>query len=50
MAMLWTVGGEGNPIKGSQPPLLCDVSLENALPAIGDSVDLGDQLTVNSRS
>ena len=26
--MLWKVGGEGNPIKGSQPPLLCDVSLE----------------------
>ena len=28
MSMLWKVGGEGNPIKGSQPPLLCDVSLE----------------------
>ena len=27
MSMLWKVG-EGNPIKGSQPPLLCDVSLE----------------------
>ena len=28
MSMLWKVGGEGNPISGSQAPLLCDVTLE----------------------
>lgn len=28
MSMLWKVGGEGNPVKGSQAPLLSDVSLE----------------------
>ena len=28
MSMLWKVGGEGNLVKGSQAPLLCDVSLE----------------------
>ena len=28
MSMIWKVGGEGNPIKGCQPPSLCNVSLE----------------------
>ena len=28
MSMLWKVGGEGNPISGSQAPLLCDATLE----------------------
>ena len=28
MSMLWKVGGQDNPVKGSQAPLLCDVSLE----------------------
>ena len=28
MSILWKVGGEGNPIEGSQTPLLVDVGLE----------------------
>ena len=28
MSMVWKVGGEGNPVKGSQAPLLCDATLK----------------------